>query len=161
MKGRRVPKSATFRAILSHIGTPVSVNLAKSCHNAASKPLKHLRNNFVTLMLRSCCAHVTLMLRSCYAHVTLTPLTCPSLAPHLPLTCPNATKICDLNVFLNKNMQSQTIIGHKKKKKIENPLVKWNGREWKHSAKKHQFWRSVKSIQLRDVPSRAVVHDFH
>ena len=76
----RVPKSVTFGVILVRIGTPVSVNLAKSCHNTASKPLKHLRNNYVTFMLPSC-----------YPHVTLMPLTCPSLATHLLLTCRSLT----------------------------------------------------------------------
>ena len=83
----RVPKSVTFGVILVRIGTPVSVNLAKSCHNTASKPLKHFRYTHVTLMLHSCYTHVTLMLRSCYTHAPHLPLTCYSLAIHLLLTC--------------------------------------------------------------------------
>ena len=45
--GQGVPKSATLGGIGAHIGTSLSVNLARSCHNGASKPSKHL----VTLSL--------------------------------------------------------------------------------------------------------------
>jgi hypothetical protein len=68
-EGSGNPRECNIWVIWAHIGTLVSVNLARSCHNDALKPSKHLRHTHVPLMSHPCPTHVPLMshLRHDYA----------------------------------------------------------------------------------------------
>ena len=68
-EGSGNPRECNIWVIWAHIGTLVSVNLARSCHNDALKPSKHLRHTHVPLMSHLCPTHVPPMSHLCPTHV--------------------------------------------------------------------------------------------
>jgi len=99
-EGSGNPRECNIWVIWAHIGTLVSVNLARSCHNDALKPSKHLRHTHVPLMSHPCPTHVPLMSHPCPTHVPLMSHPCPTHVPLMShLRHDYATKSVILNCF--------------------------------------------------------------